>query len=91
MDFVVELPKSSDFNAVIIVVDSISKSAYFILTYTTMTAEGTVRLFLYYVWKLHSLPNHIVLNRDLQFVILFTQELYYLLEIEIILFIAYYL
>jgi len=89
VDFVVELPKSSDFNAVIIVVDSISKSTYFILTYTTtITAEGTARLFLYYIWKLHGLLNHVVLDRNLQFVILFTQELYHFLEIEITLFMA---
>ena len=55
---------------------------------TTITAEGTARLFLYYVWKLHGLLNHVVLDRNLQFVILFTQELYHFPEIEITLFMA---
>jgi len=47
INFVVELPKSSAWNAVMIVVDLISKRAHFILTYTTVIAEEVVRLFFY--------------------------------------------
>jgi len=53
VDFVVELPLFSRHDAVMTVVDSVSKRAYFILTHTTVTAEGAARLFLYQVWKLH--------------------------------------
>ena len=62
MDFVVE---SSEYNTVMTMVDSISKRAHFIPTHMTITAESTVRLFLYYIWKPHSLPNYVVLDRDL--------------------------
>ena len=41
--------------------------------------------------KLHSILIHIVLDRKLQFVVYFTKELYYLLDIEIAFFIAWYL
>ena len=53
VDFVIELPESASCNAVIIVVDSVSKRTYFILTYTIVTVEEAAWLFLYYVWKLH--------------------------------------
>jgi len=49
VNFIVELPKSSRCNIVITVVDSVLKRVYFVPTYTTVTAEGMVRLFLYYI------------------------------------------
>jgi len=49
VDFVVELPLSSGHDAVMTVVDSVSKRAHFILTHMTVTAEGAARLFLYQV------------------------------------------
>jgi len=66
------------------VVDSVSKQAHFILTHTTVTAEGVAWLFLHQVWKLHGLPKHVVLDRRPQFVARFTQELYRLLEIKLV-------
>lgn len=42
-----------------------------------------MRLFLHNVWKLHSLSTHVVLNRELQFMVLFTKEFYYLLSVKI--------
>jgi len=47
--FVVELPKSSEHDAVITIVDLVSKRAYFVPTHTMVTAEEAVRLFLYHV------------------------------------------
>ena len=49
VDFVVELPLSSEHDAVMTVVDSVSKQAHFIPTHTTVTAEGAARLFLHQV------------------------------------------
>jgi len=60
VDFIVELPLSSRCNAVMTVVDLISKRAHFIPMHTTVTAEKATRLFLYQVWKLHSLPKCVV-------------------------------
>ena len=45
----VELPESSGHDAVMTVVDAVSKRVHFIPTYTTVTAEGAARLFLYHV------------------------------------------
>jgi len=63
VDFVVELPESSRHDAVITVVDSVSKRVYFVPMHTTVTAEGAARLFLHYIWKLHGLPKHVVSDR----------------------------
>ena len=83
INFVVKLLESSGHDAVMMVMDAVSKRVYFILIHTTVTAEGAARLFLYYIWKLHSLPKHIVSNRGSQFVASFTKELYRLLGIRI--------
>jgi len=83
VDFVVELPESSRHDAVMMVMDAISKRVHFIPTHTTVTAKGAARLFLHYVWKLHGLPKHVVSDHGPQFVALFTKELYRLLGIRI--------
>ena len=83
MDFVVELPLSSRHDAVITVVDSVSKWAHFIPTHTTVTAEGAARLFLHQVWKLHGLPKCVISDRGPQFIARFTRELYRLLGIKL--------
>jgi len=84
VDFVVELLLSSRHNAVMTVVDSVSKRAHFIPTHMTVTAEGAARLFLHQVWKLHGLLKCIILDRRPQFVARFTKELYRLLGIKLV-------
>ena len=49
IDFVVELPESSGHDAVMTVVDYVSKRVHFVPTHITVTAEGAARLFLHYV------------------------------------------
>jgi transposase InsO family protein len=83
VDFIVELPPSAGYDAVMTVVDSVSKRAHFIPTHTTVTAEGSARLFLHNVWKLHGLPNQVISDRGPQFVAEFTRELYKKLGIKI--------
>jgi len=83
VDFVVELSLSSGHNAMMTVVDSVSKRAHFIPTHTTVTVEGAARLFLHQVWKLHGLSTCIVSDRGPQFVARFTRELYHLLGIKL--------
>ena len=81
VDFVIELLESFRHDAVMTVMNSVSKRVHFVPTHTTVTAEGAARLFLYYVWKLHSLSKHVVSDRRPQFVALFTKKLYRLLGI----------
>jgi len=90
VDFIVELPLSSGCNAVMTVVDLVSKRAHFIPTHTTVTAEGAARLFLHQVWKLHGLLKCVVSDYGPQFVARFTRELYCLLGIKLVSFTAWY-
>ena len=81
VDFMVELLESSGHDTVMTVVNAVFKRVHFIPTYMTVTVEGAARLFLHYVWKLHSLPKCVVSNHRSQFVASFTKELYRLLGI----------
>jgi len=81
--FVVELPFSSGHDAVMTVVDSVSKRVYFIPTHTTVTAEGAARLFLHQVWKLYGLSKCVISDCGPQFIARFTKELYRLLGIKL--------
>jgi len=83
VDFVVELPESSGHDAIMTVVDSVSKRIHFIPTHTTVTMEGTAKLFLHHVWKLHGLPKRVVSDCRPQFVASFTKELYRLLGVRL--------
>jgi hypothetical protein len=46
VDFIVELPESHGYDAIMCVVDSLTKCAHFIPMHTTIKAEGTALLFL---------------------------------------------
>jgi len=49
VDFVVKLLESSGHDAIMTVIDSVSKRVHFVLMHTTVTAEGAARLFLHHV------------------------------------------
>jgi hypothetical protein len=67
MDFIVELPECEGFDAVWVVVDSLSKMRHFIPCHTTIDVVGLARLFLQEVVCLHGLPRTIVSDREPQF------------------------
>jgi len=56
--------------------------AHFMATMEKTLAEGLDRLFRDYVWKLHSLPESIISDRGVQFVVGMMRELNKLLEIQ---------
>jgi len=60
MDFMVSLPPSRGFNAIMVVVDRFSKMAHFISTKDEATAQKISRLFFTHVFKYHGLPKDIV-------------------------------
>jgi len=49
VNFIAKLPESSRHDAVMIVINSISKRVHFIPIHTTVTAEGAARLFLHHI------------------------------------------
>ena len=64
--------------------------AHFIATTEKTLAEGLAKLFQDYVWKLHGLPESIISNRGVQFVVGMMRELNNLLGIQTKLLIVYY-
>ena len=83
VDFIVELPESNGKDAIMVVVDSVTKCSHFVSMVTTLTAAGTAQLYLQHIWKHHGLPRRVVSNRGPQFVAEFTKELYRLLRIKL--------
>ena len=63
-------------DAILVVVDRLSKMALFLPTKTTITAPETARLFLDNIFKLHGLPKSLASDRDTRFTSNFWQELF---------------
>jgi hypothetical protein len=57
MDFMVSLPPSKGFDAIMVVVDRFSKMAHFILTKDEATAQETGMLFFSHIFKHHGLQR----------------------------------
>jgi hypothetical protein len=67
MDFMVSLPPSRSFDAIMVVVDRFCKMAHFIPTKESATTQEMGRLFFSHMFKHHGLPKDIVSNQDPKF------------------------
>lgn len=82
VDLITGLPDSGGYNAIMVVVDRLSKMLHVIPTTDKVTSEGIARLYRDFVWKLHGLPQQIISDRGSQFVSQFMRELNELLGIK---------
>lgn len=82
MDLITGLPESQGYNAIMVVVDRLSKLLHVIPTRDTVTSEGVARLFRDFVWKQHGLPKQVISDRGPQFISRFMKELNSLLGIK---------
>jgi Integrase zinc binding domain len=55
VDFIVKLPESEGKDAIMVVVDSVTKCTHFVDIVTTLSAAGTARLYVQHIWKHHGL------------------------------------
>jgi hypothetical protein len=76
MDFMVSLPPSKGFDAIMVVVDRFSKMAHFIPTKDDATTQETGRLFFSHIFKHHALLKDIVSDQDPKFTSKFWRALW---------------
>jgi len=81
-DFITKLPLAQGYNSILVVVNWLTKIVHFIPTTEKTLAEGLARLFRDNVWKLHGLPESIILDRGPQFMAGLIRELNQMLGIE---------
>ena len=75
MDLITQLPTTKDgYDAIITVVDRLSKMAHFIPCTTTIKSHQLASLFLQHIFKLHGVPQDIVSDCDPRFVSSFWKE-----------------
>ena len=82
MNFITKLLLVAGKDTILVVCDRLSKMTHFVATTEGTSAEGLARLFRDNVWKLHRLPESVMLDRGPQFAVELTKELNKLLEIE---------
>ncbi len=78
-----ELLDSKGYNAVLMVVDHLSKQIHAIPTVTSLDSAGVARLFLEHIWHHHGLPEEVISDRGPTFVSNFSRKLAALLGVRL--------
>ena len=86
VEFITKLLLVAGKDAILVVYNRLSKMTYFVIT-----TEELVRLFRDNVWKLHRLPESIMLDRRPQFAAEITRKLDSILDIETMLSMLFHL
>ncbi|MBW0585553.1 hypothetical protein O181_125268, partial [Austropuccinia psidii MF-1] len=68
MDFITQLPLSSSFDSILVIVDRFSKMVVFISTMSSITSLDLAHLFIKNIFSKHGLPSSIVSDRGSLFV-----------------------
>ena len=82
VDFIMKLPVVVEKDTILVVCDRLSKMTHFVATTERTSVEGLARLFRDNIWKLHGLPESVVLDRGPQFMVELTKELNRMLGIK---------
>ena len=82
VDFIIKLLLVAEKNMILVVCNRLSKMTHFVAMTEETSAEGLARLFRNNMWKLHRLPESIVLDKCPQFVAKITKELNRMLGIK---------
>jgi len=89
-DLIMQLPESNGYNTICIIVNRLTRRAYFIPINNWVLSKNIVQLLYDKVYPLHGLPLQIILNRGVQYSAKLFQEWYKILEIESTILIAYH-
>jgi len=90
VDFIIKLLVSKGHDSILVVCDKFLKMSHFVAITEKTTVKGLMRLFRDNMWKLHGLPESVILDRGPQFTAGLTKELNKMLDIEIRLSTAYH-
>jgi hypothetical protein len=63
VDFITDLPSSRNFDAIFVIVDQLTKMAYFFLCKKTITWEENARFFMDNVYRYRGLPDDIIFDQ----------------------------
>ena len=74
---------SHGYNALLVIVDQLSKHIHIIPTTSDISSEGIACIFHDNVWKLHGLSEEVISDRGTQFISQFMRELNKLLGIKV--------
>jgi hypothetical protein len=64
MDFIVQLPKSSNKSIIMVVIDYLSKYAHLCYLKHPFTSSKVDHMFMDNILKIHGMPHYIVCDRD---------------------------
>ena len=90
MDFLGPLPKSSNFDYLLVIIDRLMSQVHLMSTTTTITAKGVVWIVLKEVVRLHGIPESIVSDSDTQFTSIFWKELQKLMGTKLLMSMAFH-
>jgi hypothetical protein len=90
LDFVEGLPRSAGYNSILVVVDKLTKYAHFLPLVHPYTAAQVAQTYFDNVFKLHSMPEALVSDRDRIFTSHFWQNLFRLAKTEMLMSTAYH-
>ena len=75
IDFIEQLPPSSGYTSVLVVVDLLSKQGIFIVTHNTITSRDLALLFVIHVSSMHGILAHVTCDQGSEFILCFFQSL----------------
>ena len=90
LDFMGPLPKSNNFDYLLVMIDQLTLQVHLVPTTTTVTTRGITWLILKEVMRLHGIPESIVSDRDTKFTSIFWKELHRLIGSKLLMSTAFH-
>ena len=84
------LPKSNNFDYLLVIIDQLTSQVHLVPTTTTVTAKGIAWIVLKEVMRLHGIPESIMSDRDTQFTSIFWKELQKLMGTKLLMLMAFH-
>ena len=90
LDFMGPLPKSNNFDYLLVMIDQLTPQVHLVPTTTMVTARGVTWLILKEVVRLHGIPGSIVSDQDTKFTSIFWKELHRLMGSKLLMSTAFH-